>query len=45
MENMQVAAIKSSLDVAIDVLDSNPLKFNYFISVFKELVENRIAEP
>ena len=36
---------KSSLDVAIDVLDGNPFEFNYFISVFKELAENRIAEP
>ena len=36
---------QTSPDIEIDVLDGNPLEFNYFISLFEEVVESQIEDP
>ena len=36
---------QTSPDIEINVLDGNPLEFNYFISLFEEVVESKIEDP
>ena len=36
---------QSAADVDLDVFDDNPLEYNYFMSLFHELVEKRIDDP
>ena len=36
---------KSAHNVEIDVFDSNPLEFNYFMSVFDKMVRSKVVDP
>ena len=36
---------QSAPNVDIDVFDGNPLKFNYFMSIFEEMVESKVVDP
>ena len=32
-------------DLEIDIFDGNPMDFHYFMTVFKEIVENKVTDP
>ena len=36
---------QAALELDIDMFDRNPMDFNYFIAVFKEVVENKVTDP
>ena len=36
---------QSAPNVDIDVFDGNPLEFNYFMSIFEEMVESKVVDP
>ena len=36
---------RSAPNVDFDVFDDNPLEFNYFMSIFEEMVETRVVDP
>ena len=36
---------KSAYNVEIDVFDSNPLEFNYFMSVSDKMVRSKVVDP
>ena len=36
---------KSAPDVDIDMFDGNPLEFNYFMSIFDEMVGSKVVDP
>ena len=36
---------QSTPHVDIDMFDSNPLEFNFFMSVFEEMVESKVINP
>ena len=36
---------QSAPEVDIDCFDGNPLNYQYFVAIFKDVVENRINEP
>ena len=36
---------QSAPNVDIDMFDGNPLEFNYFMSIFEEIVESKVVNP
>ena len=36
---------QSAPNVDIDMFDGNPLVFNYFMSLFEEMVESKVVDP
>ena len=36
---------QSAPNVDIDMFDGNPLEFNYFMSIFEEMVESKVVDP
>ena len=36
---------QSAPNVDIDMFDGNPLEFNYFMSLFEEMVESKVVDP
>ena len=32
-------------ELEINIFDGNPMDFNYFMAVFKEVVENKVTDP
>ena len=36
---------QSAPNVDIDMFDRNPLEFNYFMSIFEEMVESKVVDP
>ena len=36
---------QSAPDIETDMFDGNPLEFNYFMSLFEEVVESKIEDP
>ena len=41
----QLLSQQSAPNVDIDMFDGNPLVFNYFMSLFEEMVESKVVDP